>query len=283
MVGVAVPRVNAPPLSALIKPENTPHQMRDHKGMGWRFNPPPGWPQPSPGWQPPPGWAPDPAWPPAPQGWVFWVPDESATYQQHSMYTAPQPAEAPRRSRPLPWILGGAAALAALCCGIFALSSISGDDNDSTGGVGGGDVATQEPQQQEDPGPGIGDPARDGKFEFAVQKAECGAAEVGSGGLSETAQGQFCLVTISVKNIGDEARTMSDSNQEGIGSNGAKYSTNSVAGLYANADNALWLEEINPGNQVSGVLVYDVPKDVRLVALELHDSAFSGGVKVSLE
>jgi hypothetical protein len=40
----------------------------------YRFNPPPGWPQPPEGWVPPPGWTPDPSWPPAPAGWQFWLP-----------------------------------------------------------------------------------------------------------------------------------------------------------------------------------------------------------------
>ena len=39
-----------------------------------RFNAPPGWPEPPPGWTPPPGWQPNPAWPPAPPGWQFWLP-----------------------------------------------------------------------------------------------------------------------------------------------------------------------------------------------------------------
>lgn len=40
----------------------------------WRFNPPPGWPAPPPGWIPPPGWAPPPYLPPAPPGWQWWLP-----------------------------------------------------------------------------------------------------------------------------------------------------------------------------------------------------------------
>ncbi len=106
---------------------------------------------------------------------------------------------------------------------------------------------------------------------------------VGSSGLSKTAQGQYCLVTVSVKNIGDKPQTMFDDNQKGLGSNGAEYSTDSGAGLYANTDNPVWIGEINPGNQIKGVLVFDVPKDVQLTGLELHDSAFSGGVEVSLK
>lgn len=45
--------------------------------MGYRFNPPPNWPPPPPGFVPPPRWQPDPAWPPPPPGWRLWVPDDS--------------------------------------------------------------------------------------------------------------------------------------------------------------------------------------------------------------
>lgn len=47
-----------------------------------------------------------------------------------------------------------------------------------------------------------------------------------------------------------------------------------------NADTLL--NDINPGNQVTGVVVFDIPKNVKLTRLELHDSPFSGGVPVSL-
>ena len=46
--------------------------------MGYRFNPPPGWPPIPDGWMPPDGWQPDPSWPAAPEGWSYWVPDTSA-------------------------------------------------------------------------------------------------------------------------------------------------------------------------------------------------------------
>jgi len=42
---------------------------------GWRFNAPPGWPEPPPGWTPPPGWRPDPSWPTPPADWSWWRAD----------------------------------------------------------------------------------------------------------------------------------------------------------------------------------------------------------------
>jgi hypothetical protein len=41
--------------------------------MAHRYNSPPNWPPPPPGWTPPPGWVPDPSWGPAPEGWDFWT------------------------------------------------------------------------------------------------------------------------------------------------------------------------------------------------------------------
>lgn len=49
--------------------------------MTMRFNPPPNWPKPPPGWVPPPGWKPDPVWPPPPDGWHLWLAADDAHAQ----------------------------------------------------------------------------------------------------------------------------------------------------------------------------------------------------------
>jgi hypothetical protein len=45
--------------------------------VGFRLNPPPGWPPVPDGFVPPPGWQPDPSWPPPPPGWQLWLPDDT--------------------------------------------------------------------------------------------------------------------------------------------------------------------------------------------------------------
>ena len=50
-------------------------------GMGYRFNPPPEWPAPPPGWVPVPGWQPSPEWPAPPPGWQLWI-DDAGGYRQ---------------------------------------------------------------------------------------------------------------------------------------------------------------------------------------------------------
>jgi uncharacterized protein DUF4190 len=58
--------------------------------VGLRFNPPPNWPPPPPGFVPPPRWQPDPDWPPAPPGWQLWVPDDSAAGRPDGFAAGPR-------------------------------------------------------------------------------------------------------------------------------------------------------------------------------------------------
>lgn len=130
---------------------------------------------------------------------------------------------------------------------------------------------------------GIGDPAPDGKFEFTVSAVKCGVKKVGSEFLEAKAQGQFCLVTMSVKNIGDESQLFDAGSQKGLTNTGATVDADGSASLYANEDGGSFLEEINPGNSIKDVVVvYDIAPDQTLDAVQLFDSLFSGGVTVSL-
>ncbi|WP_230976527.1 DUF4352 domain-containing protein [Georgenia wutianyii] len=130
--------------------------------------------------------------------------------------------------------------------------------------------------------PKIGDAVRDGKFEFTVTAVETGVAAVGNDLFGEEAQGQFVLVHMTVANIGDEAQMLSGSNQTLVDDQGRQHSANSSAAIYLD-DADTFLNDINPGNSVEGVVVFDVPADAVPAAIELHDSVFSGGVTVSLE
>lgn len=130
----------------------------------------------------------------------------------------------------------------------------------------------------------IGQAANDGKFEFTVSSVQCGQASVGSNQyLTKTAQGQYCLLNVSVKNIGDQAQSLLSSNQYLLNASGQKYSADDTATLYNAPNGTSWYNDINPGNSVTGAIVFDVPKDQTPTTAELHDSAFSGGVKVNLQ
>lgn len=130
----------------------------------------------------------------------------------------------------------------------------------------------------------IGEAANDGKFEFIVKSVQCGVASVGDNPyLTKTAQGQFCLLSVTVKNIGNEKQSLFSANQKLLDAANKQYSADDTATLYATPNGSSWYNDINPGNSVEGKIVFDVPKDVTPTIAELHDSAYSGGVKVSLQ
>ncbi|GAA2650439.1 MULTISPECIES: DUF4352 domain-containing protein [Streptomyces] len=128
--------------------------------------------------------------------------------------------------------------------------------------------------------PGVGEPARDGKFEFTVTRLQPGVGHIG-GAYGQDAQGQFYLVHMTVKNIGDRARTFDGADQKLIDRNGSKYSADTAAAIHLDGSDS-FLQQINPGNAVDGIVVFDVPKNADPVRIELHDSLFSGGTTVDL-
>lgn len=129
----------------------------------------------------------------------------------------------------------------------------------------------------------IGQAARDGKFEFTVTAFECGAKTLGDNEfLREEAQGQFCVMDVTVKNIGNEAQTFFTSEQKVKNAEGQEFSNDTSAEI-AVAGGDAWINEINPGNTAKGKVVFDVPADATIVSAELHDSSFSNGVEVSLK
>jgi hypothetical protein len=128
---------------------------------------------------------------------------------------------------------------------------------------------------------GLNTTVRDGTFEFVVSKVECGKTQVGGQILNKKAQGQYCLVTLSVKNIGTKPQTFFVDNQKAF-SGSTEYSPDGTATMYASGEQSTWINEINPGNKISGPLVYDVPAGTKLTKIELHDSIISGGVSVTI-
>ncbi|WP_028813870.1 DUF4352 domain-containing protein [Streptomyces flavidovirens] len=163
----------------------------------------------------------------------------------------------------------------------------------SAGGGGGGDdtapqppttTAPREEERQDEPqgsqGAGIGDPVRDGKFEFTVTKVQPGVQRIG-GEFGKEAQGQFILVHMTVQNIGNESQLFDGDAQKLFDPKDREFSADAGAAIYLEESKS-FLNEINPGNKVNGIVVFDVPKDVKPVKIELHDSVFSGGVTVNL-
>lgn len=125
----------------------------------------------------------------------------------------------------------------------------------------------------------IGDPARDGNFEFVVTGFECGIHTLGDEFTEVEASGQFCVLTITAENIGNTSQALSADNQYLYDAQERRLNASFEAGL---AVESPIFEEVNPGITVEGRVPFDVPADATIEFAELHDSPFSGGVLVDL-
>ena len=136
------------------------------------------------------------------------------------------------------------------------------------------------PAGPSEPRPELGRPVRDGELEFVVRDVRCGVRKLGSGPLARDPAGQFCLARVDVTNVKTGPRTLYEPFQKLQDSEGQKHAADFAARFYYR-DQTLW-DEIGPGESVRGTMVFDIPAGVRPVALELHDTALSGGVTVRL-
>lgn len=139
-----------------------------------------------------------------------------------------------------------------------------------------------QPSGEPAPTPGLGQAVRDGMFEFVVTSVDCGRTAIDNGWLHADAKGQFCVVALSVRNIGREARRFADGLQLALGPSGERYTADTGAGVVANGNGQAVWEVINPGIRIEAKLVYDIPAGATISTLVLHDAALSGGVVVAV-
>lgn len=163
-----------------------------------------------------------------------------------------------------------------------ATSAAPGGATDGTSDEAAGGTGAQAVDEPAGPAQaGLGERVRDGALEFVVTAVKPGPALIGTPDFGVKPQGEFLLVTIEVTNIGREPATLFGDNQY-LYAGERKFSADTEAAVYLD-DTQTLAEEINPGNALTGVLVYDVPRGTTPTHIELHDSAFSGGVTVTLQ
>jgi hypothetical protein len=160
-----------------------------------------------------------------------------------------------------------------------AAGLVAGDADSEGSGDG---EAAPAPAAPEPAAPGVGEPAADGKFQFVVNGLDCSQNQLGNEYLNQQAQGTFCIVDVTITNIGNESQSFFGDNAYLFNAQGQKFSADNEAAIYLDDSSSLY-EEINPGNTLQSRIVFDVPVGVAPTAIELHDSAFSGGVTVTLQ
>jgi hypothetical protein len=179
----------------------------------------------------------------------------------------------PPKRRAVLWMTLGVIAVCGVC-GVVAVSRFT-----TTGADPGGDTArgSDGPPAM----PGIGAPARDGQLEFTVRSVKCGNSQVGEV-VQKTAAGQYCIVDLEVKNVGDQPQSFYNTNQDAHSPDGNLYEPDWEATYDALNGDQKVDEAINPGNEIEAIMVYDIPKDATIQTLTLHDSALSNGVTIKV-
>jgi Domain of unknown function (DUF4352) len=185
-----------------------------------------------------------------------------------------QQAPAPQKKGKGKWILLILVAVVA----IIIITQATGGGDSSSSSPAGGDSSSADSAQAA----GLNQPVRDGKFEFTVTNMDCSQNTLGTAPVSTQATGTFCLVSVTVANIGDEAQTLDATSQVAFDAQNREYSTDIEAAFYLENGGDALFNQLNPGASVQGVLVFDVPAGTQLTSLELHDSMLSGGVTVKL-
>jgi hypothetical protein len=224
-----------------------------------------------------------------------WPTTEQPVYSPPVVYAVPgqRPpivlVAAPPRRRGLTVFLIVAGVLAACCAGgatVALLSSAAIRDAMGIGTDSGGPAnpasTTHPPTPTRGPAARPEHPVRDGKFQFVVSAVSCGHESVGQAPFVKRAEGQFCLVDLSVENVGNAGQLLLDGVQKAYDTAGSPYGSDSSAGVIANAGTSVWINVVNPGNTVLGTIVFDLPDGAQVGRLELHDSAFSRGVTVTI-
>ena len=133
----------------------------------------------------------------------------------------------------------------------------------------------------------LGEEAKDADLAFMVSDFECGATQVGEGATARTAQGRFCFLTLSLRNTGRSpvpffapGQALVDGQERRFGVDGR-----ATAAHPANAGGDPTAALINPSNELSGVLVFDIPPDVHPVYANLLavPRGGSGGAYIRLQ
>ena len=118
---------------------------------------------------------------------------------------------------------------------------------------------SEDSSQESEPTYGLGQVVKVGDVEYIVQ-AKSNATNVG-GDFGKNAKGVYLILDVVVKNVGKEAITV-DSNFFTLYRGEVEYSSDSSAGIYANDQADFFLSEVNPGTEISGKVVFDVPQEV---------------------
>ncbi|WP_448638683.1 DUF4352 domain-containing protein [Geodermatophilus sp. URMC 63] len=197
---------------------------------------------------------------------------------------APEPAKKPFYKKAWFLVLAAIVVIAAFASQKGGASTSDAASGDSAAGESAAQGPTDAVEQESTDSAtvGIGQPAADGDFQYVVNGVDCSQTQIGDQYFNTTAQGQFCLVDLTITNIGSESQSFLGDNATLFNAQGQEFSADTEAAIYLENADSLY-EDINPGNTLNTKVVFDVPAGMVPSSIELHDSMLSGGVTVALQ
>lgn len=158
---------------------------------------------------------------------------------------------------------------------------VSGDSSTSSGG--GSDSGDDDDSGESRAGSKsnpikIGETVKLKGTQYTVESAKT-QSDVGGEFANEKANGVYVLVTLTIENKKDETKTFSDSAAKFVATNDKKYSTDQDGTFAAIGDGGetLIFEDMQPDLPKTGLLVFDVPKDLAKGGILEVGDLFGGG------
>jgi hypothetical protein len=149
-------------------------------------------------------------------------------------------------------------------------------------GIGPSPQGSPSPSPTEPPPPGIGDPVRDTTIEFVVTEVTCGQNTVGEGVFTRRADGQYCVASFALRNVGGTLAILNVSDQVAATTAGTRHRASPEATAAVNGLLFVLPLPVASGDSETGKIAFDIPEDEVLATLELHDSEHSDGAVISV-
>ncbi|MBI2646860.1 DUF4352 domain-containing protein [Candidatus Woesearchaeota archaeon] len=125
----------------------------------------------------------------------------------------------------------------------------------------------------------IGDSIQAGDFTWKITKSST-ATEIGEDlagtFFGEKADGIFIILDVEVENTGKSAKYLMDSYLKLVDEQGREFSPNSAAAIYLKPQgSALMFEQVNPGINKKGKIVFDVPAGLKVANIRISSNLVS--------
>jgi hypothetical protein len=200
----------------------------------------------------------------------------------------PAPVTNPKKHRKVLWITLGVVVLiiviAAAAGGSKNKNTNASATTTTTAASGSATTATTATTSKAG-GHGLNQVVKDGSFAFTVTGVQCGVTSVGDPatiGKTAPAGTQWCVYTMTVTNDKSASGDYFAGNQKALDASGKQLSADTTALIYMDNSSASETSTINPGVSIDVQIPFQLATGDTIKTLVLHDSAFSGGVKVNV-